>query len=196
MAWDGLVLLLGWAVYEDLLLLLSVLIWNAIGDCLLALEPRRTYALVVYDLDNGAEPASVFAGTKKSNTANLHVLPRACRNICVAHLAGIGGSSSSIISTSRDRKGIALLRTVWDFRVLMSLVRSSRSRILGRHKCAPTFKPQAPSLARYESKIFRDFQRPDLRPFTLAMLATRFVLAMISKVCRVSLPFLLYIEMS
>ena len=54
---------------------------------LYARDKVMTYALVVDDLNDSGESSSVGSGTEESNAANLHQFPRACRDVCVAHLA-------------------------------------------------------------------------------------------------------------
>lgn len=59
-----------------------------------------TYALVVDDLNDGGEPACVGACTEESDTADLHLLPGACRDLGVAHLVGFGGRLALVLVSS------------------------------------------------------------------------------------------------
>lgn len=49
----------------------------------------ETYALVVDDLDNGNELSEVGPLCEDCDTADLDQSPVACRNLCVAHCAGV-----------------------------------------------------------------------------------------------------------
>ena len=67
---------------------------------------------MVDDLDDDGDLANVWAGAEEGDTANLHQLPRACRHVCVAHLAGVEHLLPNPVSLiGIDSFGMCLLRT-------------------------------------------------------------------------------------